>query len=152
MRASDGGTIEGPLDTSHAHPTVPARFRRPAQALGIALGLLATSEGARADTLACDGRIVSTGDSRYEVKAVCGEPDDVSQRVEYRTIRGRVTGPCRRVESKIVCSDTREQVFEVVIDEWIYDFGRNRFIEYLTFEQGKLVSIKTGGYGKKPPR
>jgi hypothetical protein len=116
------------------------------------LGALALSRDARADSLSCDGRIVSTGDSRYEVKSVCGEPDDASQRVEYRTVRGRVSGPCRRIDGKITCSDTREQVVEVVIDEWIYDFGRNRFIEYLTFEQGKLVSIRTGSYGKKPPR
>jgi len=120
--------------------------------LTLVLGALASSQDARADTLSCSGRIVSTGDSRYEVKAVCGEPDDVSQRVEYRTIRGRVSGPCRRIDGKITCSDTREQVIEVVIDEWIYDFGRNRFIEYLTFEQGKLVSIRNGSYGKKPPR
>lgn len=117
-----------------------------------ALGVLGVSRDARADTLSCKGRIVSTGDSRYEVKAVCGEPDDASQRVEYRTVRGRVSGPCRRVDGKVICSDTREQVIEVVIDEWIYDFGRNRFIEYLTFEQGKLVSIRNGSYGHKPPR
>jgi len=123
-----------------------------AWAAALVLGVLFASPSARADSLACNGRIVSSGDSRYEVKAVCGEPDDASQRVEYRTLRGRVAGPCQRVDGKVICSDTREQVIEVVIDEWIYDFGRNRFIEYLTFEQGKLVSVRTGSYGKKPPR
>lgn len=112
---------------------------------------LTTSASARADSMGCKGRIVSTGDSRYEVKSVCGEPDDISQRVEYRTLRGRVAGPCTRQGDKIVCSQTREHVVEVVIDEWIYDFGRNRFIHYLTFEQGKLVSVRSGGYGHKPP-
>jgi len=121
-------------------------------ALALVLAGLTTSGSARADSLACDGRIVSTGDSRYEVKSVCGEPDDVVQRVEYRTVRGRVSGPCVREGGKIRCSQTREQVFEVVIDEWTYDFGRNRFIEYLTFEEGKLLSIRTGSYGRKPPR
>ena len=126
--------------------------RRKIWVASLMLGALALSRDARADSLSCDGRIVSTGDSRYEVKSVCGEPDDASQRVEYRTVRGRVSGPCRRIDGKITCSDTREQVVEVVIDEWIYDFGRNRFIEYLTFEQGKLVSVRNGSYGKKPPR
>ena len=119
---------------------------------GFALAALAAAPSARADSLACNGRIVSTGDSRYEVKSICGEPDDASQRVEYRTVRGRVAGPCTRNGGKITCSDTREIVVEVVIDEWIYDFGRNRFVEYLTFEQGKLVSVRTGSYGHKPPR
>ncbi len=112
---------------------------------------ITTSASARADSLGCKGRIVSTGDSRYEVKSVCGEPDDTSQRVEYRTARGRVAGPCVRQGDKIVCDQTREHVIEVVIDEWIYDFGRNRFIQYLTFEQGKLVAVRSGGYGHKPP-
>jgi Protein of unknown function (DUF2845) len=117
-------------------------------ALMLMAGLLA-SGSARADSLTCKGRIVSTGDSRYDVRAVCGEPDDASSRVEYRTVSGRVAGPCTRQGDKVVCSDTRERVIEVVIDEWIYDFGRNRFVQYLTFEQGRLVTVKSGGYGHK---
>ena len=118
----------------------------------LVLAGLAVSSSARADSLSCDGRIVSDGDSRYDVKSICGEPDDASQRVEYRTVRGRVAGPCTREGGKIRCSQTREQVVEVVIDEWIYDFGSNRFIEYVTFEQGRLVSIRAGSYGHKPPK
>jgi hypothetical protein len=114
---------------------------------------LSVSSSARADSLACDGRIVSTGDSRYDVKSVCGEPDDVSLRVEYRTTRGKVSGPCARDGSgRLRCAGTREEVVEVTIDEWIYDFGRNRFIEYLTFEQGHLLSVREGSYGHKAPR
>ena|SRR6185369_12381402 len=123
--------------------------RGKAWAAVLAFSVLATSPSAQADTLACDGRIVSTGDSRYDVKAICGEPDDASQRIEYRTLRGRVAGPCTRAGGKITCSQTREEVVEVVIDEWIYDFGRNRFVEYLTFEQGRLISVRTGSYGHK---
>jgi hypothetical protein len=113
---------------------------------------LSLSLNARADTLACEGRIVESGDSRYDVKSVCGEPDDAAQRVEYRTVSGRVAGPCSRDGGKIRCGQTRERVIEVVIDEWVYDFGSNRFVEYLTFEQGHLVRIRTGKYGHKPPR
>jgi hypothetical protein len=120
----------------------------------VLLGLagLSVSSQARADSLACNGRIASSGDSRYEVKAICGEPDDASQRVEYRSVRGRVSGPCTRENGKLRCGQTREEVVEVVIDEWVYDFGKNRFIEYVTFEQGKLVSVRTGSYGHKPAR
>lgn len=121
-------------------------------ALLLVVAGLSVSSSARADSLACDGRIVSTGDSRYDVKSICGEPDDASQRVEYRTVSGRVAGPCVRENGKLRCSQTREQVVEVVIDEWIYDFGKNRFIEYLTFEQGHLLSVREGSYGHKPAR
>jgi len=122
------------------------------QAVLIAVASSCATFSARADSLSCDGRIVSTGDSRYDVRSVCGEPDDASQRVEYRTVRGRISGPCVREGGKLRCGQTREEAVEVVIDEWVYDFGKNRFIEYLTFEQGKLVSVRDGGYGHKPPR
>lgn len=110
---------------------------------------LAVSPSVRADSLSCNYRIASSGDTRYEVKAICGEPDEAVQRVEYRTQRGRVVGPCVREGSKVRCGRTEETVVEVVIDEWTYDFGRNRFIQYVTFEQGRLVSVRSGSYGHK---
>lgn len=100
-------------------------------------GLLVSSR-ARADSLSCNGRIVSTGDSRYDVKATCGELDEASQRVEYRPLSGRVAGPCSREGGKIRCSQTREHVVEALTDEWIYDFGSNRFIGYVT----RLILLK----------
>jgi hypothetical protein len=119
----------------------------------LALAGLSLSSSARADSLSCGGRIVSTGDSRYDVKSICGEPDDVSQHVEYRSVRGRVSGPCARDSNgKLRCQNSREEVVEVVVDEWIYDFGSNRFVEYLTFEQGHLLTVRDGSYGHKAPR
>ena len=115
----------------------------------LGLACLAVSPSARADSLSCNQRIVSTGDSRYQVRSVCGEPDDATQRIEYRTLRGRVAGPCTRSDGKIRCAQTEEIVVEVVVDEWTYDFGRNRFIEYVTFEQGRLIRVKSGSYGYK---
>jgi hypothetical protein len=115
----------------------------------LGLACLAVSPSARADSLSCNQRIASSGDTRYEVRALCGEPDEAIQRVEYRTVRGRVAGPCTRNGSKVRCSRSEEAVVEIVIDEWTYDFGRNRFIQYLTFEQGRLVTVKSGSYGHK---
>ena len=115
----------------------------------LGLACLTVAPSTRADSLSCNQRIASSGDSRYEVRAICGEPDEAVQRVEYRTVRGRVAGPCVREGSKLRCSRTEEAVVEVVIDEWTYDFGRNRFIQYLTFEQGRLVAVKSGSYGHK---
>ena len=128
-------------------------FRTSSWTWAALLGLagLAVSPSAHADSLSCNSRIVSTGDSRYQVRSVCGEPDDATQRVEYRTLRGRVVGPCARDGKKLRCSRTEETVVEVVIDEWTYDFGRNRFIQYLTFEQGQHATVKSGSYGHKRP-
>lgn len=115
----------------------------------LGLACLAVSPSARADSLSCNQRIVSTGDSRYQVRSTCGEPDDATQRVEYRTLRGRVAGPCTRSGGKTRCGQTEEIVVEIVVDEWTYDFGRNRFIQFVTFEQGRLVSVRSGSYGYK---
>lgn len=129
----------------------PRATRWPAVVGVLGAGLL-LSASARADSLACNSRIVSTGDSRYEVKAVCGDPDDKVERIEYRTLSGRVARDCKHDGSKVVCSSTRGIVVEVVVEEWVYDFGRNRFIEYLTFEQGHLMTVRSGSYGQKPPK
>jgi hypothetical protein len=130
------------------HPEASHRYWTSAALLAAAC--LGVTASARADSLNCNNRIASTGDSRYEVKAICGEPDDASQRVEYRKVSRRVSAPCAGGGAR--CRDTQEEVIEIVIDEWIYDFGRNRFIQHVTFEQGRLVRVESRGYGHKPPR
>jgi hypothetical protein len=42
-----------------------------------------------------------------------------------------------------------EDYVVVVVDEWIYDFGPRRFLQYLTFEGGQLVAVRSGPYGNK---
>lgn len=99
-----------------------------------------------ADSLSCKSRIVSTGDSTYQVRSVCGEPDAITRRVEMRTVRHSVPVPCHGGQS---CWRTVERTLEVIVDEWTYDFGRRRFIQYLTFENGRLERVVSGSYGHK---
>lgn len=33
-------------------------------------------------------------------------------------------------------------------DLWVYNFGPGRFVYYLTFLEGKLIRIQSGGYGQ----
>jgi hypothetical protein len=47
------------------------------------------------------------------------------------------------------CSTVVEDSIEVPIEEWTYDFGKQRFLQYLTFEAGHLIRIRAGGYGYK---
>ena len=110
----------------------------------LALFTLSASD-ARADSLSCNGRIVATGDSAYQVRAVCGDPDAVNRRVELRTARQRVLVPCGGQR----CWAEVERSVEVTIEEWTYDFGRTRFMQFLLFEDGKLARIESGGYGHK---
>jgi hypothetical protein len=77
--------------------------------------------------LRCGTELVREGDIRSEVLAKCGEPTDRTLYYEEREI-GRIT----RI---------------VPIEVWIYNFGAQTFVHFLTFENGKLVGIQTGGYG-----
>lgn len=110
---------------------------------------LLVGESARADGMQCGNDLVTTGDSLYQVRSVCGDPDAAFHRVEYRTIRHRIPAPCVREAGRVRCETIVEQTIEVHIDEWTYDFGKDRFIEYLTFEQGQLVRVAEGSYGHK---
>jgi hypothetical protein len=115
--------------------------------LGLAaLGVLAFSATAHADgSFRCKTRLVTPGAAAYEVKSLCGTPDDMQTRSEVRTVRRAVSVPC----AAGICSTFVEDSVTVNVEEWTYDFGPQRFIQFLIFEQGKLVQIKSGGYGKK---
>jgi hypothetical protein len=112
------------------------------------VGLLSFST-AYADGMRCGTKLVSDGDSTFDVHSVCGAPDAASQRSELRTVRTYVNGPCFQDQGVIRCGRIEERVIQVTIDEWIYDFGPHNLVRYLTFEQGRLYRVATGGYGNK---
>ena len=100
-------------------------------------GSVSWSNAASADTMRCGQRIVTDGDSTYDVRMRCGEPAMANRRTEYRGQRVWVNGR------------SFEQMVEVVVEEWTYDFGPHKFVQYLTFEQGKLISVVAGPRGQK---
>lgn len=104
---------------------------------------------ADASTLRCKNGIVSYGDSFYEVATTCGNPDWRQQYVEYQTVQKRVPTVCGTSDRQRVCYVLVEQTVPLTVDEWTYDFGRNRFVELVRFEQGRLVAVSTLGYSKK---
>ena len=109
--------------------------------------LSGTTEVAATAGMRCGQRLVSKGDTLYAVRAVCGEPDAADRRVVTRSERRRVRGPCFKAEDgKLRCERSEEIFVDVVIDEWTYDFGAQRFIRYLTFENGALSRVVTGGW------
>ncbi len=95
---------------------------------------------APAEAMYCGQRLVKNGDSRHRVRALCGEPADVIERVELRSVaaflRGTDGTPVRI-----------ERLVEVRIDEWTYDLGSQRLLRVFVFENGRLVSMSTRGYG-----
>ncbi len=106
-------------------------------ALSLVLALAAVLGSARAAAaMRCGNRLVQRGDSRYQVRQLCGEPQDV--------VRSQAL---RQVTLQVVPGvfDTVAQA--VPVEQWTYDFGPNRFQRHLTFENGTLVRIATGRKG-----
>ena len=91
--------------------------------------------------LRCGRSLVVEGDSQYQVYRRCGEPDLKENRVVYRELRWRGSGYDQPG------LETR-QTQPVLIEQWTYDFGSNRFVEVVTFEDGRVISIQPGGYGE----
>ena len=116
------------------------RTRRSVTRAWAALGVLTTLlVGARglAWALDCGGRLVSEGQAPWEVQAICGEPTQVQDSVEV------ILQPVYDVFGRVV------DHLPVAIPKrvWTYNFGPSRLIYRLTFREGKLTHIETGGYG-----
>jgi hypothetical protein len=91
------------------------------------------------------GRLVSVGDRMAEVSNRCGEPDAVSRRIEKRKVKHKVSRWVGNVEESFI----EEQEIDVPLDEWTYDMGPHSFTRYVVFEDGRVIDVATGDYGRK---
>jgi hypothetical protein len=122
------------------HRRVGRRRCRPlARAWGVLVVLtpLLVGTSGLAWALDCEGRLVSEGQAPWEVQAICGEPTQVQDTVEV--ILQPAYDPFGRVLGHLPVA--------VPKSVWTYNFGPNRLIYHLTFREGKLVHMETGGYG-----
>lgn len=90
------------------------------------------------------GRLVSVGDGMREVRNRCGDPDFATTRTERRKIKYRYSRWVGNIEESIV----EEREVEVPVEEWTYDLGPNAFVRYVTFENGRVVGVTAGDYGR----
>lgn len=88
--------------------------------------------------LDCGGRLVSQGHTPWEVHAICGEPTQIEETLQL--IHKPIYAPSGRVVD----------YFPIAVPKsvWTYNFGPTRLVYRLTFLEGKLVTIETGGYGR----
>jgi hypothetical protein len=101
-------------------------------ALMASLALAASPARGRADSsIQCDGGIVSVGDAKVDLLGKCGAPVLVDQRTEKR--------------------HTPEGGHALVsVEQWTYNFGPNRFLQFVTLVDGKVARVDRGGYGYPP--
>jgi hypothetical protein len=114
-------------------------------ALGLAFALaLAALPAAADDTLRCGSRLVTVGDGKDKVRALCGEPTSVSfvgsiGRGAYPGYRGN-NGPYDY-------SYIGPAWVELPVEVWTYNFGSSKLLRKMRFVGDELVEIRTEGHG-----
>ena len=104
--------------------------------LALLLSLLFIANDALA--FRCGRQLVQVGDRKWDVLEKCGDPEWTDQRIAVRG--SRLRHPFGALEEN--------RYEEVVIDEWIYNFGPRKFKQFLQFENGVLTKIQNLDYGR----
>jgi hypothetical protein len=103
----------------------------------LALGAVA----ARADGFSCGNRVITTGMPSAQVQAACGDPAEIRHdSILRRPVIWRHGRPWPVSDDPV----------EVPVERWLYNFGPNRLMRRLRFEDGILAEITTLGYGYNP--
>jgi hypothetical protein len=91
-----------------------------------------------ADSLRCGNQLALQGSTRLEVRAKCGEPDDIV----HSTLARQITLVSHR---RIAYAE--EETILVPVEDWTYNFGPHRFMYRLRFINGILDGLEPMGYG-----
>jgi hypothetical protein len=107
-----------------------------ALSLAVAVSMLWVPVAAQAASLRCGTALVADGASKSDVIAKCGEPIAKETRAESEEVKTRD-------------GDTSsKRVVQKTFEEWTYNFGPNRLMQVVVFENGKLIDVKSAGYGR----
>ena len=109
-------------------------------ALGALMGATLVSTALADDTMRCGSRLVSTGDGKDKVRALCGEPTSVS-------LVGVQSAPQYYYRGPYDYSYFGPTWFEVPVEVWTYNFGTTKLLRKLRFVGDELDEIWTAGYG-----
>ena len=95
---------------------------------------LAVAGPAVADSMRCGTKLMTDGDPADKVEAYCGPPVSIERREILRP-----WGYQRGV--------TVHSTYEVSVELWTYNFGPNKLMYRLRFEDGLLVDVDTLSHG-----
>jgi hypothetical protein len=98
---------------------------------------LAWPLAARADSLRCDGGIVSVGDLKLDLIGKCGFPA-LKEEQEVERSRARFTAGGQLAAGRSALA---------TVERWTYNFGPRQFVQVVTLEGGKVTAIERGSYG-----
>lgn len=97
-------------------------------------------------SLRCGVRLITEGDPKGKVLAECGEPDHVDIWEEERVYRYyyKPNDDYRYYDEYLEPHYVKDHV---IIEEWTYNHGPHRFMDYVRFENGRVRKIVSGDYG-----
>lgn len=121
----------------------------------VLVGVLLNASSAFA--MRCGTHLVREGDTRSRVLHVCGEPTDISQRIEERSLRQPVglnsttrstastatTQPLPRLATSTLVAAS----LTVVVESWTFNFGPDRAMQRVVFYDGVVSEIESLGRG-----
>jgi hypothetical protein len=85
------------------------------------------------DSVRCSGGLISVGDMAPDVLNKCGQPAYATQREEKVVTENFVTGD--------------RLITTVVVDDWTFNFGPDRFQYRLILKNNKVWQIESLDYG-----
>ena len=104
--------------------------------MALALSLLALPTLSHAASLRCGTHVVADGATKATVLAKCGEPQAKDSRTETT-----------EKKSKEDDTTTTKKITHKTIEEWTYNFGRQRLMQVVIFENGVLTDVKSTTHG-----
>jgi hypothetical protein len=95
---------------------------------------LASADPAAADSMRCGSKLMTDGDPEDKVEAYCGQPASIQR---HEILRGYGYHNGIPVNAS----------YEVSVELWTYNFGPNKLMYRLRFEDGLLVDVDTLSHG-----
>ena len=108
--------------------------------LAVSTSLLLPTRG-EAATLRCGNQLASDGASKSDVLMRCGEP--MAKESHTETVGEKTSTPNEQGGS-----NTQQHTVRKTIEEWTYNFGPSRLMQVAVFENGRLIDVRSGGYGR----
>lgn len=101
--------------------------------------LASISWDANAQAMECGNKLITRGDSVAKVTALCGNPAQVDRTsiVRYASA-GWVNGQWVQSGGAQV---------EIPVEIWLYNFGPDKLMQQIRFEDGRVVKIETLDFG-----
>ena len=103
---------------------------------------------AAAESLRCGEALIAEGTTQAEVAARCGQPSQIQRQTLYSEGAAALRGGAPPGNGPPVLPGVvTRSGSEMAVETWIYNFGPNRLMQSIRFENGVVVKIESLGYG-----